>query len=122
MMNSDHKLRVLVVEDEWMIASQIESIVVGAGFAVAGPFGELEVALAVAQTEDLSAALLDVELGPTTEIYPVADALRDRRIPYGFVTSRPRDQIAPAHAHRPIVAKPFEPRDIEALLTSLTRG
>ena len=70
-------------------------------------------------SEEISAALHDIELGPTVEVYPVADALRFRRIPYAFVSSRPPDQIAPEHSDRPLVAKPFEPAAIEMVLKTL---
>lgn len=116
--SADRK-RILVVEDEWMIASLIESIVHDAGFEVVGPVGELATALALAHSEEIAAALLNIELGPTVEVYPVADALRGRRIPYAFVSSRPRDQIAPEHSDRPLVAKPFEPAAIEMILNTL---
>jgi DNA-binding response OmpR family regulator len=118
--SADRK-RILIVEDEWMIASQIESIVHDAGFEVVGPVGELTAALALANSEKISAALLDVELGPTAEVYPVADALRRRRIPYAFVSSRPRHLIAPEHSDRPLVSKPIEPATIEMVLNTLAR-
>jgi DNA-binding response OmpR family regulator len=122
MSGSGRKARVLIVEDEWAIAGQIEATVSDAGFEVLGPFGDIDSALATAEIEDVSAALLDVELGPGIEVYPVADALRDRRIPYAFVTSKLRGQIAPAHADRPVVSKPFQPFEIQAVLNSLLQA
>ena len=116
--SADRK-RILLVEDEWMIASHIQPIVHNAGFEVVGPVGELAPALALAHSEEISAALLDIELGPSVDVYPVADALHGRRIPFAFVSSRPRDQIAPEHSDRPLVAKPFEPAAIEMILTIL---
>jgi DNA-binding response OmpR family regulator len=113
MIQPDERARILIVEDEWMIASQIHMAVQQAGFDVVGPVGELTPALALAHAEDISAALLDIQLGPGIDVYPVADALRDRRIPFAFVSSLPRDQISPGHADRPLVAKPFQPAAIE---------
>ena len=118
MTSSDDRRRVLVVEDEWMVAAQIEAIVSGAGFEVVGPLGDLRAALAAAETEELYAALLDVELAPGIEVYPVAHILQNRQVPFAFVTSKPRNQIAPSHADRPVVAKPFQPHQIEAVLRS----
>ena len=119
MTSSDEKASVLIVEDEWIIAAQIQAIVSEAGFVVIGPLADLEAALRVAEDEVLSAALLDVDLGPGVEVYPVADALQNRGVPFAFVTSKRRSQIPPAHAGRPLVGKPFHAGEIEAVLSSI---
>jgi DNA-binding response OmpR family regulator len=112
--------RILVVEDDWMVAAQIQEIVNRSGFDVAGPVGDLPSGLALARVEELAAALLDVDLGSGVTAYPIADVLREHDIPYAFVTSLRQDQLLPEHADRPLVAKPFVAAAIEELLAALT--
>jgi hypothetical protein len=77
--------RILVVEDEALIAGQIESLLVGQGCLVSGPVPGLDGALALARSEPLDAAILDVNLsGSQSEA--VADALRERAIPFIVLT------------------------------------
>jgi DNA-binding response OmpR family regulator len=108
---------ILVVEDEWMVASEIESLILSAGYQVAGPAADLERALELASKEPIAAALLDIELSGGDQVYPVAEALMARDIPFAFISSRPRDEIDPAYRYLPHIGKPF---DAQALLSTLS--
>lgn len=110
--------RVLIVEDELLIALSIADILDEAGFETVGPAGTVREAVALAQSEALDAALLDIELAGL-DVYPAAAILAARQIPFAFVSSRPRDQIKEAFAARPLLAKPFATTDIEALVAGL---
>jgi CheY-like chemotaxis protein len=79
--------RLLVVEDEYLIAADIAAFLEGLGVEVAGPAGSVAEALAVLQSEvdQLDGAVLDVNLG-REHVYPVADLLRARGIPFVFTT------------------------------------
>ena len=78
--------RILVVEDEMMIAMLVEDMLGELGCAVVGPAHALDTALAMAASEvGLDAALLDVNLGGTS-VFPVADALRAKGVPAIFST------------------------------------
>jgi hypothetical protein len=100
-------------------ANQIKLILHDAGYDVVGPVGELTPALAMAHSKDICAALLDIDIEPEADAYPVADVLRKRQVPYAFVSSHPYDQVAPGHADRPFVAKPFQPASIEMVIKVL---
>lgn len=77
--------RILLVEDEVLIALDAEDILVGAGYEVVGPANTLDGALTMAAREVLDAAVLDVNLGGTY-VWPVAEALVARRIPFLLLT------------------------------------
>jgi CheY-like chemotaxis protein len=111
--------RVLIVEDELLIAMLMQTIVSAAGYATSGPVGTVEEALFLARFESLDAALLDIRLTGGAESYAVADDQAQRGIPFGFVTSEPADQVAAPHHQRPVLAKPFFAEEVEHLLLRL---
>lgn len=107
--------QILVVEDEALIAGQIESLLVRKGCLVYGPVPGLDGALALARSEPLDAAILDVNLsGSRSEA--VANALRERAIPLIVLTGYADSGLSAAFHGAPVVAKPF---DEEALLNIL---
>ena len=78
-------LRVLVVEDEFLVALELETMLHGLGAEVIGPLGGLDQAVACARQEALDLALLDVNVGGRL-VTPVAEALAARAIPFVFCT------------------------------------
>ena len=72
--------RILIIEDEYFIASDIKRALTGVGAVAVGPAGTLESALALAE-EDIDLALLDVNL-EGEHSYPIANRLRDRAVPF----------------------------------------
>ena len=79
--------RVLLVEDEALLAMQTEAWLQSLGCEVVGPARDLAQALRHATEEpELSAAVLDVNLGPDESALPVVDVLRARGIPFIFAT------------------------------------
>jgi CheY-like chemotaxis protein len=78
---------------------------------VIGPVARLATALDAAASEDFDAAVLDVNLGGQT-VYPVAETLDARRVPFVFVTSYGREALPPLFCGRPHLGKPFAPRDL----------
>ncbi len=79
--------RVLVVEDEILVATTIECEVEGAGAQVVGPAYTLDEALALAlDGETIDIAVLDINLG-RFKVWPVAEALNHRGIPYVFASA-----------------------------------
>jgi DNA-binding NtrC family response regulator len=79
--------QVLVVEDEAVIAWDIESILCDAGARVVGPAGNLSEALQLADRPDLSAAVLDVRVG-ADEVEAVARRLTHRHVPFLFYSGQ----------------------------------
>ena len=80
-----HEPRVLLVEDEALVAMMIQETLVEFGFQVVGPVSTTSEALAAAQDKHLDAAVLDINLGDSLA-YGVADILEKRGVPFVFVT------------------------------------
>lgn len=113
-----HGRRVLVVEDETMIAMLVEDMLDELGCAVVGPAHALDVALALAKTEtDLDAALLDVNLAGQS-VFPVADALRAKGVPAVFSTGYGEVGLKGHYRDAPVLQKPFRAGDLERALTA----
>jgi len=103
---SDRPRRVMLVEDELLPALLLEEIVRDAGFTVVGPVGRLQEAIDMAKAECIDAAVLDIQLDRDT-VFPVADILKGRRIPFAFVTARSEAEIELLHRGRPVWTKPL---------------
>jgi CheY-like chemotaxis protein len=110
---------ILIVEDEWFIAAHIADLIVAAGYRVLGPSGHLAEAVELASREKIAAALLDIQLSGDDQVYPVAEALMARDIPFAFISSRPRQEIDPAYRDLPRLGKPVERDALVALLAEL---
>jgi CheY-like chemotaxis protein len=108
--------RILVVEDEALLSMLVEDVLADLGCDVAGPAASLASAIALAKTEPLLGALLDVNIGGES-VYPVADILKQRGIPFVFVTGYNAVELAPPHDRAPLLEKPFD----EAALTGAIR-
>ncbi|WP_374448937.1 response regulator [Stella sp.] len=99
--------RILIVEDEAMIAMLLEDMLEEMGCRVVATAGTLDEAMAAVGAEPaLDLAILDVNLGGA-ETYPVADLLRRRGIPYIFSTGYGVGTLHPDHQDRPTLSKPF---------------
>lgn len=104
--------RVLLVEDEALIAMDIEAALEALGCVVVGPTGRLDAALKQASDEDLDGAILDVTIrGGQT--FAVAERLLARGIPF-VMASGHGDWTFPEHLRdQPRLAKPFTPAELE---------
>lgn len=109
-------VRVLVVEDDFIISMELEAVLLDAGAEIAGLCRNVQEALAVADRNDVAVALLDVRLGSET-VTPVARRLAEHRIPFVFYTGQV--DVDPLLAEWPgcaIVAKPASPSAIVGAL------
>ena len=79
------RCRILVVEDEAIIAMLVEEMVLDFGSEVVGPAAKMDDALRLASQAPLDAAILDVNVGGAV-VFPVADVLQQRGIPIIFAT------------------------------------
>ncbi|RAI45654.1 response regulator [Rhodoplanes roseus] len=100
------RLNVLIVEDEAIISFLIEDILRELGCRVVRNVACIEDALSALDEDRPDVAVLDVNLDGV-EVYPVAERLRERGIPFVFTTGYGVDGLAPAWAHMPVVQKPF---------------
>jgi len=106
LMHKADKLRVLIVEDEVMISMMIEDMVCDLGGEVVGPAPKFEQAMALALEEDLDLAVLDVNLDGLV-VYPIADVLRCRNIPFIFMTGYDSSVVPQRYQHECVLSKPF---------------
>jgi CheY-like chemotaxis protein len=109
---------VLIVEDDVLLGTAIGLCVQDAGYEVAGLARSVEAALETLSHETVDAALLDVNLQGEL-VYPVANALAERGVPFVFVTAHPPRDIPEKHRHRPVVPKPYYDAAICAALESV---
>jgi DNA-binding response OmpR family regulator len=113
--------KILVVEDEFLVATLIEDILKDAGCLVSGPIPRLADALDAADHGTYDAAILDVNLGGD-RIDSVADALSRRSVPFMFVTGYNIGALPGGHTQRPRLCKPFKMADLLDALSSLVKA
>lgn len=111
--------RVLIVEDEMLVAMLLEDALEQLGCEVVGPVSRVEAAAATIDREHFDCALLDINLRGQP-VYPVAELLAKRAVPFGFVTGYGGIGLAAPFDGRPVLQKPFQPRELAAILASLT--
>jgi CheY-like chemotaxis protein len=110
--------RVLVVEDEMMIAMLVEDMLADLGCSVVGPAHGLAAAMDLANgAGELDVALLDVNLAGQA-VFPVADALRARGVPIIFCTGYGDAGLREADRGAPVLQKPYRARDLADTLNA----
>jgi CheY-like chemotaxis protein len=103
--------RVLVVEDDFLIAQDLLEELLRCGAEVMGPACSVAEALDLLQARPAPyIAILDVKLLDGM-VYPVADALRRLGVPFIFATGYDASAIPPAYADVPLAQKPMALRD-----------
>jgi CheY-like chemotaxis protein len=108
--------RVLVVEDEVLVAMLIEDMLSDLGFDVLGPVTRLTRALEMAREEVFDIALLDVNLA-SEQSFPVAHALQERNIPFIFATGYGLKGIDERFHGAITLQKPFEAHQLERAIS-----
>jgi len=98
--------RVLLVEDEILVAMMMKDILTELGFTVIGPFSRLIEAMDAAVHDEVDASIIDVDLGGEF-VNSVADVLAARKIPFVFVTGYGVESIDRRFGYVPIVKKPM---------------
>jgi DNA-binding LytR/AlgR family response regulator len=111
-------LRVLVAEDEPLIALDAESILQSLGVGEVVCVHTLSDGLNAAAATKFSAGLLDLRLGQESSI-PLAQLLAAQKVPFGFLTGYQADAIPPDLKDVPFVAKPFTPLQLADLVMRL---
>ena len=119
-MNGDLRgRRILVVEDNALLALSLDEILREVGAVVAGPAATLDAAELLAAENDLSAALLDIRLNGD-EVWPVARILASKGVPFVFCTGHFDRTCLPVEwSERPILTKPARAHQIIAALADL---
>jgi CheY-like chemotaxis protein len=96
---------VLIAEDEWTLAVEAELLVAQCGCAVVGPTGTVSTALNLVGHSALDGAVLDINLRGEL-VWPVADVLEERGVPFLFLTANTQAVVPQRFAHHPLVPKP----------------
>jgi CheY-like chemotaxis protein len=104
--------RILVVEDDMLIAVFLEETLRDLGCVVVGPVSKLERALQLATDEVLDAAILDVTIRGG-HVFSAAERLRDRGIPFALATGYGDWALPDSMQGQPRLTKPFTSKELE---------
>ena len=113
--------RVLVVEDEPVVAMCLEDILDSLGCVTIGPASRLAEGLALAEASGLDAAILDINLGGSDRSVAIAETLRRRQIPFAFASGygAPPDGFGDT---TPLIEKPYREAEVICALRALLGG
>ena len=120
-MTDKPRCRVLVVEDEAIIAMLVEDMVLEFGSEVVGPVAKLDQALNLARNAELDAAILDINVGGAVT-FAVADVLQERGIPFIFATGYGAQAIPPRYRDARTLPKPFSYQSLADALRAALAG
>jgi DNA-binding response OmpR family regulator len=112
--------RILVVEDEFVIAMQLQSLFEEEGAHVLGPYHSLAEAMEHAKSDEISAASLDLNLGCDNAM-PVASLLTEREVPFLFYSVKTDDPVFAAWRHILLVQKPAATNELVNAIATLVR-
>ena len=113
--------KVLVVEDEMMIAMLIEDMLDAFGCKLVGPATSVPRALELIGKEKVDVAVLDLNLDGK-DTYAIADALRQKNVPFLFATGYGSTGIRPEYRDRPVLQKLFQAKELEIALAEALAG
>jgi len=116
--------RILVVEDEYLIAMDVKDWLMAAGATVVGPVPSVDQALDLIANDGLAAAILDVNLGNGDTVFPLAAELGVLGVPYLFATGDVRlaDADADGDRDRPRLTKPYLEAELVRAVAELISG
>ena len=109
--------RVLIVEDESLVAMLLETILEDMGCLAVGPAATVDEGLRMAADETVDAALLDVNVAGR-QVFPVAQALKDRGVPFIFSTGYGEGGLPDEWRGQPTLQKPFTEAAVRDALMS----
>lgn len=104
-----------------LVSMLVEDMLTDFGCSIVGPAPDLDQALQLAETSEIDAAILDVNVGGR-QIFPVADILRGRGVPYVFASGYGEAGLVEPHKGSPVLQKPFRQGDLERILVSLAKA
>ena len=113
--------RILIVEDEPLIAMMLEDFLDALDREVAGSADTVATALDLIAQGGCDGAIIDVNLRGGEQSWPVADRLAEAGIPFIIATGGAGDSIAEAHRGRPVLSKPFTINSVEQALNGLAQ-
>jgi CheY-like chemotaxis protein len=114
-MGEKPRCRVLIVEDEAMIAMLVEDMVLDFGSEVVGPVAKMDDAISLAKSAALDAAILDINVSGSV-LFPVAEILSERGIPFIFATGYGSTGLPLRFRSHPTLPKPFSYQSLAEIL------
>ncbi|HWE99183.1 MAG TPA: response regulator [Caulobacteraceae bacterium] len=118
-MDDPARTRILVVEDEWIIAYHLEAMLMDLGYEVIGPAPTVDEAMALIKARPPDAAVLDVSLA-CGRSFPVAEEMRRRGTPFVFITGYVAADLPEAFQGHTILNKPISLLDLKCRLAAMT--
>ncbi|MCF7701611.1 response regulator [Loktanella sp. M215] len=109
--------RVLVVEDEFLLAMMMEDLLLDEGCIVVGPFSRVAEALVAARNEEIDLAVLDVNVAEE-KVFPVATQLEARGVPFILLTGYGQKAIPDDCPHWEAHSKPYDPQTLIDVLAA----
>jgi DNA-binding response OmpR family regulator len=113
--------RVLIVEDEVLLALHLEDLLTALGHEVVGQATRIDMAMELARESDIDFALLDINVAGTKS-FPVADILLQRGIPFAFTTGYGAEGLMDGYRDFPTLRKPYAQEDLERTIAQVFRG
>lgn len=110
---------VLIVEDETLVAMLLEDMLEDLGFGAVNVVAHVDDALRCMQDQNYSFAILDVDLNGQSSL-PVADALRERGVPFFFSTGYGAGAAGENYADIPTLRKPFRMVELQSAIAQLS--
>ncbi len=111
--------RILIVEDEPLIAMMLEDFLDALGHRVVGTADSTAAALPIVAEGGLDVAILDINLRGGEKSWPIADALAKAGIPFMLASGGTTDGVAEPHRNRPMLTKPFTMDGVSKALAAL---
>ncbi len=109
-------LRVLLIEDEALVAMMMQDVLEDLGCTVFGPYRTLASAVEAAKEEEVDLALLDINLGEEL-VYPAAEILAERGVRFVFLTGYDNEHVDTRFRYAPVLQKPFDREALQRVLT-----
>lgn len=113
--------RVLIVEDDVLLAMHLEDLLIALGHEVVGQATRIDMAMELARECDIDFAVLDINVAGTKS-FPVADVLRQRGIPFAFATGYGAEGVMDGYRNYPALQKPYAQEDLERTIAQVFRG
>ncbi|HET9232181.1 MAG TPA: response regulator [Vitreimonas sp.] len=120
-MSEAAKLKVLIIEDESIVAMMIEDLIVDMGHEVVGTAGRLEQAQKLVEDLAIDFAIVDVNLNGV-HTYPVAETLKARGVPFVFATGYGVQGLKDEWKQTPVLQKPFQPDELTRAIDTVAKG
>jgi CRP-like cAMP-binding protein/CheY-like chemotaxis protein len=111
--------RILIAEDNYLVAEELRDVVRGCGYAVAGAAPSVESGLALIAGDAVDGAVLDIDLGGTP-CFPMCQALTAKGVPFLFLSAYSANTDVPVEFSKvPHLSKPFVAADLKSALQTL---